>query len=102
MHCHGNIGDEIITTGHFKWEGVSANIEGFEGGIHGKKDILNNFCIAIPTNEGRCTQCHIGYDYKDASYDFGNPQQRRLPGLPRPDRHLFQGTDNGRYGLTGC
>ncbi len=73
MNCHGKIGDEVITTGHFKWEGVSANIEGFEGGIHGKTDILNNFCIAIPTNEGRCTQCHIGYDYKDAGYDFSNP-----------------------------
>ena len=72
MNCHGNIGDELITTGHFKWQGVSANIEGFEGGIHGKTDILNNFCIAIPSNEGRCTQCHIGYDWKDATYDFGN------------------------------
>ena len=73
MNCHGKIGDDVITTGHFKWEGVAANIEGFEGGIHGKTDILNNFCIAIPTNEGRCTQCHIGYDYKDAAYDFSNP-----------------------------
>ncbi len=73
MDCHGKIGDDLLTTGHFKWEGVSANIKGFEGDIHGKKDILNNFCIAIPTNEGRCTQCHIGYDYKDANYDFGNP-----------------------------
>ena len=73
MRCHGDVGDEIITTGHFKWEGVASNIEGFEGGAeHGKKDILNNFCIAIPTNEGRCTQCHIGYDYADASYDFGD------------------------------
>ncbi|MGI9238024.1 MAG: tetrathionate reductase family octaheme c-type cytochrome [Woeseiaceae bacterium] len=73
MNCHGGIGDELITTGHFKWEGVASNIEGFEGGIHGKKDILNNFCIAIPSNEGRCTQCHIGYDYKDAAYDFADP-----------------------------
>ncbi len=73
MDCHGKIGDDLLTTGHFKWEGVASNIEGFEAGIHGKTDILNNFCIAIPTNEGRCTQCHIGYDYKDAGYDFGNP-----------------------------
>ena len=56
MNCHGGVGDEIITTGHFNWEGVASNIEGFEGGLHGKKDILNNFCIAIPTNEARCTQ----------------------------------------------
>ncbi len=72
MNCHGGIGDDVMTTGHFKWEGVAENIEGFEGGIHGKNDIINNFCIAIPTNEGRCTQCHIGYDYKDATYDFSD------------------------------
>lgn len=63
----------LVTTGHFKWEGVASNIEGFEGGNHGKKDILNNFCIAIASNEGRCTQCHIGYGYKDASFDFSAP-----------------------------
>jgi octaheme c-type cytochrome (tetrathionate reductase family) len=73
MNCHGPIGDEIINTGHFKWEGVASNIEGFEGGNHGKKDILNNFCIAIASNEGRCTQCHIGYGYEDASFDFSDP-----------------------------
>ena len=74
LNCHGKIGDDVITTGHFKWKGVAANIEGFEGGDHGKVDIINNFCIAIGSNEGRCTQCHIGYDYADASYDFSNPE----------------------------
>jgi len=72
MGCHGGIGDEIINTGHFKWEGVASNIEGFEGGDHGKKDIINNFCIAIASNEGRCTQCHIGYGYADDTFDFGD------------------------------
>jgi octaheme c-type cytochrome (tetrathionate reductase family) len=74
LDCHGKIADEILTTGHFKWEGVAANLEGVEGDIHGKNDIINNFCVAVPSNEGRCTQCHIGFDYKDASYDFGNPK----------------------------
>ena len=72
LNCHGKIGDDLITTAHFKWQGVASNIEGFEGGIHGKKDILNNFCIAIPTNEGRCTQCHAGYGYADAGFDFSD------------------------------
>jgi len=75
LDCHGNIGDDLLTTGHFKWEGVAANIEGFEGGVHGKNDVLNNFCIAVPSNEARCTQCHIGYDYKDAAYDFGDREK---------------------------
>ncbi|NGX17399.1 tetrathionate reductase family octaheme c-type cytochrome [Wenzhouxiangella sp. XN24] len=72
LACHGEIGDDILTTGHFKWEGVATNLEGVEGEIHGKNDIINNFCVAVPSNEGRCTQCHIGYDYADASYDFGD------------------------------
>jgi octaheme c-type cytochrome (tetrathionate reductase family) len=74
LDCHGKIADEILTTGHFKWEGVATNLEGVEGAIHGKNDIINNFCVAVPSNEGRCTQCHIGFGYKDANYDFGNPK----------------------------
>jgi len=73
LNCHGKIGDDLLNTAHFKWEGVASNIEGHEGEIHGKKDILNNFCIAIPTNEGRCTQCHAGYGYADAGFDFSDP-----------------------------
>jgi octaheme c-type cytochrome (tetrathionate reductase family) len=72
LNCHGKLADEVLETAHFKWEGVATNIEGFEGGDHGKNDILNNFCIGVASNEGRCTQCHAGYGYKDASFDFGN------------------------------
>ncbi len=74
LNCHGKIGDDVMTTGHWKWEGVSSNIAGFEGGIHGKKDLINNFCQAVPSNEGRCTQCHIGIGWKDKNFDFGNPK----------------------------
>jgi octaheme c-type cytochrome (tetrathionate reductase family) len=74
LNCHGKLADEVLETAHFKWEGVSANIEGFENEIHGKNDILNNFCIAVATNEARCTQCHAGYNYRDASYDFGDTE----------------------------
>lgn len=72
LNCHGKLADEFIDTAHFKWEGVATNIEGHEGHNHGKNDILNNFCIAIPTNEGRCTQCHAGYGYADENFDFGD------------------------------
>lgn len=29
LTCHGKIGDEILTTGHWNWEGVAAGLEGF-------------------------------------------------------------------------
>jgi len=72
LNCHGKLADEFIETAHFEWEGVATNIINDPAGIHGKKDILNNFCIAIPTNEGRCTQCHAGYGYADENFDFGD------------------------------
>jgi len=74
LNCHGKMADEVLETAHFKWEGTASNIEGFEGEIHGKNDILNNFCIAIPSNEGRCTQCHAGYGYANQSFDFGETE----------------------------
>ncbi len=70
LNCHGKLADEFIGTAHFTWEGVATNIVNDPAGQHGKKDILNNFCIAIPTNEGRCTQCHAGYGYADENFDF--------------------------------
>jgi octaheme c-type cytochrome (tetrathionate reductase family) len=74
LNCHGKIGDDVMRTAHWKWEGTITGVKGFEGTIHGKKDLLNNFCLAVPTNEGRCSQCHIGYGWGDKNFDFGNPK----------------------------
>ena len=74
LNCHGKMAEEVLDTAHFKWEGTASNIEGFEGGTHGKKDILNNFCIAVPSNEGRCTQCHAGYGWVDQTFDSQDPK----------------------------
>ena len=74
LMCHESEGIEMLNTGHFKWEGYSDRIVGLEGQSHGKNDLINNFCVAVPTNEPRCTQCHAGYGYKDAGYDFTNPE----------------------------
>jgi octaheme c-type cytochrome (tetrathionate reductase family) len=72
LDCHGLIGDEMLTNAHFKWEGTSTNITGYEGETHGKNDLINNFCIAVPSNEGRCTQCHAGYGYDDDTFSFAD------------------------------
>lgn len=74
LMCHEEEGQQMLDSAHFKWEGNVENIVGLEGEEHGKNDLINNFCIAVPTNEGRCTQCHAGYGYKDANYDFTNPE----------------------------
>jgi octaheme c-type cytochrome (tetrathionate reductase family) len=74
LACHGKIGDDVMTTAHWKWEGVASGLTGFEGAIHGKKDMINNFCQAVPGNEGRCAQCHIGYGWTSKSFNFGDPK----------------------------
>ena len=73
LKCHASEGLEMLDSGHFKWQGESTNIVGVEGEVHGKNDLINNFCIATATNEPRCTQCHAGFGYRDANYDFENP-----------------------------
>ena len=71
--CHEEEGRMVLEKGHFKWEGQTDRIAGLEAQIHGKKDLLNNFCVAVPTNEGRCAQCHAGLGYTDASFNFNDP-----------------------------
>ena len=73
LMCHQDDAEAMLGMGHFKWQGKVEGIAGVEGQEFGKNQLLNNFCIAVPTNEGRCTQCHAGYGYDHKSYDFTNP-----------------------------
>ena len=74
LMCHEGEGDEMLQAGHFKWSGPATNIVGLENQQHGKKDLINNFCIATDTNEPRCSQCHAGYGYTDKNFDFTNAE----------------------------
>ena len=70
LTCHEDEAGEVMASGHWNWAGVATNIEGYEDQVIGKRDLINNFCIATPSNEGRCTQCHIGMGWKDDAFDF--------------------------------
>jgi octaheme c-type cytochrome (tetrathionate reductase family) len=123
--CHQEEGEAALNMGHFKWEGKTNNIAGMEGSVHGKKDLLNNFCIALPSNEGRCTQCHAGLGYKDASFNFQDPRNvdclvchdqsgtykkgTTSAGMPDPGvdlnavaRSIAKGAKPGRKNCIGC
>jgi octaheme c-type cytochrome (tetrathionate reductase family) len=71
LGCHTERGKEVMATSHWNWE-RSENIEGKGVVPLGKKNILNNFCIGIAGSEGTCTRCHIGYGWKDNTFDFAN------------------------------
>ena len=75
LNCHGLIGEDLLTNAHFTWKGTSSNITGFEGeDDNGKINLINNFCIAVPSNEGRCTHCHAGYGWDDDTFAFNDPK----------------------------
>jgi octaheme c-type cytochrome (tetrathionate reductase family) len=71
--CHENVALDLAAGGHWNWRGVSANIVGHETETHGKRDLINSFFIGVPSNEGRCAQCHPSYGYTDKNFDFGRP-----------------------------
>lgn len=73
--CHADVAADLLESGHWQWAGASANIVGHETETHGKRDLLNNFCIAVPSNEGRCAQCHPSYGWKDDTFDFTSTAQ---------------------------
>lgn len=67
LDCHEDVGKEIMHTRHWTWmapEGSKSTL--------GKQNLINNFCIATSSNLPRCTSCHIGYGWKDGSFDFTN------------------------------
>lgn len=71
VSCHSREAQEFIKTVHWTWRGPSPNMVGYENATNnGKVNGVNNFCISIVSNWGRCTQCHAGYGWKDESFDF--------------------------------
>ncbi len=69
--CHTNRDDEFMKTSHWTW--TETNKDKMHGKyLLGKKNVLNNFCIGITSNEARCTSCHAGYGWKDKTFDFSD------------------------------
>lgn len=74
LMCHEEVGEEILKTRHWNWLGsnVADTVQGVVS--RGKKNLINNFCIAIPSNWPRCTSCHISYGWKDNTFDFNSTE----------------------------
>jgi octaheme c-type cytochrome (tetrathionate reductase family) len=65
LTCHEEVGNDLMHSRHWTWMGKSEN-------SLGKKNIINNYCISVQSNWPRCTSCHTGYGWKDASFDFSD------------------------------
>lgn len=68
--CHDGIEKDIMKTRHWNWLGNEfVNGEGNKM-IVGKQNLINNYCISLNSNWSRCTSCHIGFGWKDDTFDF--------------------------------
>jgi len=66
LGCHTEAAKQLHKTTHWTW----AFDNPITGQTLGKKNIINNFCVATATNWPRCTSCHIGYGWKDDKFDM--------------------------------
>ena len=66
LSCHVDAATQVQHTTHWTWEFVNETT----GQTLGKKNLINNFCVAIDSNEPRCTSCHVGYGWTDNTFDF--------------------------------
>lgn len=70
LGCHPGQATAFMQTAHWKWSGPTpalmdvadpAVATTVNTGAIGKKNLINNFCVGVPSNEKRCDQCHAGY-----------------------------------------
>ncbi|MGE4404669.1 tetrathionate reductase family octaheme c-type cytochrome [Pseudomonas sp.] len=66
LGCHTEAARQIMATRHWTWDYSNPDT----GQRLGKKTMLNGFCIGDRSNEAFCQSCHVGYGWKDASFDF--------------------------------
>ena len=70
LGCHTEAAKQLHKTSHWTWSFENE----LTGQTLGKKNVINNFCVATATNWARCTSCHIGYGWKDASFDLSSEE----------------------------
>ncbi|PKN57455.1 MAG: hypothetical protein CVU56_10670 [Deltaproteobacteria bacterium HGW-Deltaproteobacteria-14] len=120
LECHEDAATHVMKTAHWRWEGELSQVPGHDEPVRiGKKNTVNNFCIGIRSNWAACTTCHIGYGWKDESFDFEDPtlvdclgchdgsgtyaKQGKGAGLPDPSVDLLAVARSvGRPGRTNC
>jgi octaheme c-type cytochrome (tetrathionate reductase family) len=103
LACHTDAW-KVMKTSHWAWLGEEVQIPGRTGTTRiGKKNVINNFCIATKGNEKSCMKCHIGYGWADDSFDFANAENvdclvchehtntyvKGTFGLPTPETNLL-------------
>ncbi|NMC00142.1 MAG: tetrathionate reductase family octaheme c-type cytochrome [Thermoanaerobaculaceae bacterium] len=70
--CHNLTADEIMKSNHYNWEREEYMKR--RGVIYlGKKNAVNNYCIASHGNEKSCAKCHVGLGLDKDGNIFTDP-----------------------------
>ncbi len=76
LECHPKTGQDLLGTAHWNWKGQSPTLAGYENRTDVSLQLMiNNYCIAIGSNQHACATCHIGYGWLDSSFDFSDAAQ---------------------------
>ena len=71
LECHPKAAKDIMKTAHWNLVGDEVRVPGHEEPVRiGKRNLINNFCIGIKSNWPGCTSCHIGFGWKDDTFDL--------------------------------
>ena len=75
LDCHPDSASEVMATSHWNWKGDAVKVPGTDRVVQvGKSNLINDFCISVRSNWPRCTNCHVGYGWRDDTFDFTNPK----------------------------
>ncbi|NIA10454.1 MAG: hypothetical protein GWP10_12175 [Nitrospiraceae bacterium] len=71
LACHQQEGEDFATSIHNTWMGEATHVVGKEGEATGKLVGINDFCIAVKSNEALCGKCHAGYGLPEYDFSIG-------------------------------
>ncbi len=71
LACHQQEGEDFVTSVHNTWMGEATHVVGKEGEPTGKLVGINDFCIAVKSNEALCGKCHAGYGLPEYDFSIG-------------------------------
>ena len=74
LQCHEQQAKDFMKTVHWTWSVAPEDARARARRIWARTTRSTTICIALPSNEPRCTSCHAGYGWKDASFDFSKAE----------------------------
>ncbi|MFH1121811.1 MAG: tetrathionate reductase family octaheme c-type cytochrome [Bacteroidota bacterium] len=72
LTCHNKRAGEVMETAHWTCTTPDTLKNGTIVFV-GKKNVINNFCVGVKSNEALCGTCHAGYGCNVKDFDFSDP-----------------------------